>query len=115
MALLYGRAGGLTAENGGFRPGQMAGVVEDEHDAAALADAAKKRGTAEFLKKTPEGIKAALAPGGAAMECPSPLNALKDTHDQSCCHCARSDGYQRLMTGSPAARRRWRRTRRPSS
>ena len=28
MGLLYGRAGCLTAENGGFRPGQSAGFEE---------------------------------------------------------------------------------------
>ena len=36
MALLYGRAGRLTAKNGGLRPGQ--GVTDDETDDAVHAN-----------------------------------------------------------------------------
>jgi hypothetical protein len=49
MAVLYGRAGRLTAENGGFRPGQ-------EHFASALSCSACDR-----VLGTPAGLRAAPA------------------------------------------------------
>ena len=50
-------------------------------------------------------MQAAIARGESAIKCPSPLNALKVTHDHSC-YRAREDEYQHLMTDSPGARRR---------
>jgi hypothetical protein len=47
---------------------------------------------------------AGLATGESVIECPSPLNVLKDTYDHSC-YSACSDKCQHLMTDSPTARR----------
>jgi hypothetical protein len=46
---------------------------------------------------------AAVAMGGNAIKCPSPLNVPKDTCDHSC-YLARSDEYPHLMTPPPTAR-----------
>jgi hypothetical protein len=39
MALLYGRAGRLTAQNGGFRPGQLRQWARSLHAAGERAEA----------------------------------------------------------------------------
>jgi hypothetical protein len=38
MGLLYGRAGRLTTENGGFRPGQMPDEVEEQEQCKDKSD-----------------------------------------------------------------------------
>jgi hypothetical protein len=77
MGLLYGRAGRLTAENAGFRPGQAA-------EACELAPLQASRG------------------GGSAIEYGSPLSVRKDAYGHSW-YCARSDEYWHVMTDPPRA------------
>ena len=49
VARLYGRAGRLTAESGGFRPGGVAGGREGHQAAAEVSDGAYDRASPNFM------------------------------------------------------------------
>jgi hypothetical protein len=78
MGLLYGRAGRLTAENGGFRPGQAEWAVRRE-DVARL-----RRGVDEHLSRIAHHISkcaelAAAESEEAGARFESALDQLLDT------------------------------------